>query len=397
MFKHLFKLIWNKKKQNALMIIEMFFSFMVMFAVFTMGVYAYNNYRQPVGFNYEDVWTVSFMPPSNIHTADSMVRFHEVLKKRLYAMPEITELSLSSNNVPFSMNTSNSSMHYNKQHSELSNFYHTEETYDDVLEMKMIEGRWFSKADDGLRYTPVVINRKLKEAFFGDENAVGKVLGGEIDEAGDSKGFKITGVVENVKEKGSYQVVENGVYIRLDSTAYNWISSMLVKVRPGTGAAFESSLFKTLSNAIGSSIEIEHLDRKLVTRDKLMLVPMIIVGVVGGFLMINVALGLFGVLWYNINKRKGEIGLRRAVGASGNSVAKQLVGEALVLSTLSLILGCFFAIQFPLMNLFDLSANIYGVAIVLSVIFIYLLVIVCAIYPGRQAAGVYPAIALHEE
>ena len=79
-----------------------------------------------------------------------------------------------------------------------------------------------------------------------------------------------------------------------------------------------------------SSIEIEHLDKKLAARNKIFLVPAIIAIVVACFLIINVALGLFGVLWYNINKRRSEIGLRRAVGASGNSVSKQLVGEALV-------------------------------------------------------------------
>ena len=43
MFKHLFKLIWNKKKQNALLITEMLVSFMVMFAVFSMIVNFYQN------------------------------------------------------------------------------------------------------------------------------------------------------------------------------------------------------------------------------------------------------------------------------------------------------------------------------------------------------------------
>ncbi len=124
---------------------------------------------------------------------------------------------------------------------------------------------------------------------------------------------------------------------------------------------------------------------------------MIIAFIVAGFLIINVALGLFGVLWYNINKRKGEIGLRRAVGATGNSVSKQLVGEVLVLSTISLVLGCFFAVQFPLMNVFDLPAGIYLIAIAMAVAFIYALVTVCALYPGKQAAAIYPAVALHEE
>ena len=124
---------------------------------------------------------------------------------------------------------------------------------------------------------------------------------------------------------------------------------------------------------------------------------MIILLIVAGFLIINVALGLFGVLWYNINLRKSEIGLRRAVGASANDVAKQLVAEALVLSTISLIVGSFFAIQFPLMNVFDLATNTYLLAFALATIFIYLLVIICALYPGMQAAAIFPADALHED
>jgi putative ABC transport system permease protein len=108
-------------------------------------------------------------------------------------------------------------------------------------------------------------------------------------------------------------------------------------------------------------------------------------------------MGLFGVLWYNINKRRGEIGLRRAVGATGRSVSSQLVAEAMILATFSLIIGSFFAIQFPLLNVFNLPASVYLIALFLSVTFIYLLVLVCSLYPGKQAAAIYPAVALHEE
>ena len=48
MFRHLFKLIWNKKKQNFLMITEMFVSFLVIFAVFSMMVFYYHNYFHPI-------------------------------------------------------------------------------------------------------------------------------------------------------------------------------------------------------------------------------------------------------------------------------------------------------------------------------------------------------------
>jgi len=92
-----------------------------------------------------------------------------------------------------------------------------------------------------------------------------------------------------------------------------------------------------------------------------------------------------------------QIDLRRAVGATGSSVSKQLVGEAMVLSTFALIVGSFFAVQFPLLNVFDLPASVYICALILAVFFVYVLVIICALYPGRQAAAIYPAVALHEE
>jgi putative ABC transport system permease protein len=182
----------------------------------------------------------------------------------------------------------------------------------------------------------------------------------------------------------------------MDTNAIRF-GSILLKVKPQADAAFEAKLFKSLSNAIGTSIEIEHLDKKLVTKNKVMIVPMIIALIVVGFLIINVALGLFGVLWYNINKRKSEIGLRRAVGATGNSVSRQLVGEALVLSTFALIIGSFFAVQFPLLNVFNLPGSVYIIALFFAVVFIYLLVIICALYPGKQAAAIYPAVSLHED
>jgi putative ABC transport system permease protein len=208
----------------------------------------------------------------------------------------------------------------------------------------------------------------------------------------------VIGVVQSLKMKGDYAPSSAGLYARTDTGSYHWLGKFLVKVSPDADAAFEGKLYKTLANYMkNSDVEIEHLSDKRKSINLFTLVPMIALLIVACFLVINVALGLFGVLWYNINKRRGEIGLRRAIGASGQSVSSQLVYESLILATLALIVGTFFAVQFPLLNLFDLPSFVYILAIVLSVIFIYLLVFICSLYPGRQAAAIYPAVALHEE
>lgn len=398
MFSHLFKLIWNKKRQNFLLITEMFVSFLVLFAVFSMVVYFYQNYKKPRGFEYENVWAVNFSMPSQLQRNDSINLFAESMRNTLKSMPQVKELTFTGSNVPFSMSTNNTSVSMGTNQGVETNIMSSEPSYKDVLEMEMLEGRWFTKADVASKLQPVVISEGLKEKLFGN----GAAIGGTIKERNYQNEqyeprYKVVGVVASTKDKGDYQAVENNMFTLIDTGSLRWNNTILVKVQPGADAAFESKLFKTLSNMTGTSIEIEHLEKKRISKNKLALVPMIIMLIVGGFLIINVAMGLFGVLWYNINKRRSEIGLRRAIGASGNAVSNQLIGEAMVLSTLALIVGSFFAVQFPLLQVFDLPASVYMMAILLAIVFIYLLVFLCALYPGKQAAAIYPAVALHEE
>jgi putative ABC transport system permease protein len=394
MFNHLFKLIWNKKRQNSLLISEMLISFLVVFAVFTLLVYNYQNYKKPMGINDENVWVVNYSNALKTDNSDSLRLFYETLRRTLKSMPQVKEISFSSNNIPFSQTVNQSGIAFNGKKTIGVDWYQVEDSYKDALQMRVLEGRWFDKQDAVRNDWPVVINASLKESLFGHGDAVGKLIG---DYEGTGK-MKVIGVVGDVKARGDYANPGIAIYNILDTGSFHWLSRMLIQVAPNSDAAFEGRLYKTLANYLkNANVEIEHLANKRKNANYFSLVPMIVMLIVAGFLIINVALGLFGVLWYNINKRRGEIGLRRAVGASGRSVSAQLVSEALILATLSLIIGLFFAVQFPLLNIFDLPTGVYITAIILSVLFIYGLVLICSLYPGRQAAAIYPAVALYEE
>ncbi|MGZ3821797.1 MAG: ABC transporter permease [Mucilaginibacter sp.] len=393
MFKHLFKLIWNKKKQNFLLMSEMLVSFLVIFAVFTLMVYYYNNYKKPIGLNYDNLWVASYNNTYDTKSTDSLNIFYENLRRAIKSMPQVKEVSFCSDNVPFSQNQWTGDVHYKNAKSGADN-YLVDDNYKQALDIKLLQGRWFNKTDAVAKSQPVIINNVLKEKLFGTEDAIGKLIGTE------EKKFdlRIIGVIRGVKAKGDYSPPNGGIYKRIDTGSFHWLGKIMIKVTPGADAAFEGKLYKTLATYMKNShVEIEHMPNKLRSANLFNIVPMIVTLIVACFLIINVALGLFGVLWYNINKRRGEIGLRRAIGASGDAVSSQLVYESLILATLSLIVGTFFAVQFPLLNVFGLQASVYIVAMILSIIFIYLLVFVCSLYPGKQAAGIYPAVALHEE
>ncbi|RKR84548.1 putative ABC transport system permease protein [Mucilaginibacter gracilis] len=395
MFKHLFKLIWNKKKQNSLLITEMLISFMVMFAVFTLIVNYYRNYNTPMGFTYNHVWAVNYDDHQQFKNTDSLTLYYETLRKTIKSMPQIVEVSFAGGNIPFSDNTNSTGFTYKGHQISRINNYKVGAGYKDVFDMNVLEGRWFNSGDKAAAHRPVVINETLKNELFGNGRALGQIIGDRDKEKGK---LQIIGVVQDMKDKGDYYKAGRAIFNPIDTGAFRYIGQMVIKVTPNADAAFESRLYKTLTNYMKTaSVEIVHLPSMRQDVNKSTVIPMVILLTVAGFLIINVALGLFGVLWYNINKRKGEIGLRRAIGASGNAVSGQIVAESLVLASLSLIVGAFFAVQFPLLHVFDLAAGVYITAIILAIVFIYLLVLVCSLYPGRQAAAIYPAVALHEE
>ncbi|MFI5138318.1 MAG: ABC transporter permease [Sphingobacteriales bacterium] len=394
MIKHLFKLIWNKKKQNFLLMSEILVSFLVIFSVFTLVVYYYHNYKKPMGLDYKDVWVINYSNSYQTKNTDSLNLYYGMLVQTIKSMPQVKDVSFTSDNAPFTHNKNSGGVTVNNKKMDGVNWYTVDDNYKDVLSMQLLEGRWFNKGDNVTKNNAIVINSDLKEKLYGNGSALGKLIGD-----GDNKNkMKVIGVVQAIKTMGDYANTEIGLYQRTDTGSFHWLGKMMVKVTPDADAAFEGRLYKTIANYMkNSDVEIEHLSDDRTNINYFSLVPMIVLLVVACFLIINVALGLFGVLWYNINKRRGEIGLRRAVGATGKSVSSQLVNEAMILATFSLILGSFFAIQFPLLNLFDLPASVYIIALFLSIIFIYLLVLVCSLYPGRQAAAIYPAVALHEE
>src|SRR5688572_19108705 len=196
MFTHLFRLIWNKKKQNFLLLIEIFFSFIGLFVAFTFFLYPYNNYKIPTGFEHENVWAVNFNGVADIKDIDSLQMLRESVKKTLSSMDGIEDVTFSSVNYPFSGNGISTDLKYNGDDT-WAYLYTVEENYEKLMQMKMMEGRWFSGDDMVSNIRPTVINENLKKKVFGEEDALGKII--EVEASAER--MKIIGVIHNAKDE----------------------------------------------------------------------------------------------------------------------------------------------------------------------------------------------------
>jgi putative ABC transport system permease protein len=110
------------------------------------------------------------------------------------------------------------------------------------------------------------------------------------------------------------------------------------------------------------------------------------------------AIGLYGLLAFDVSQRRREIGIRMALGAKQIDVLKLVVGQGLKLAFLGIAIGL--AGAFALTRV--LSSLLYGVTpddlfSFISASLILTLVAVLSCYlPARRATKVDPMIALRD-
>jgi putative ABC transport system permease protein len=397
MIKQMFKMVWNRKRVNFLITVEIFFSFLVLFAVIFLAVYYTDNYRHPLGFSYENIWNVTIdvkQASDDYHTPEQV----ELTRQLFLAVKEFPEVedAAGAHTAPYTIGSSSSV--YRVGDREIR--YEINEVTDgfkDVMGLTLVSGRWFGREDDGANFDPVVINRRLAREAFGTEDALGKVLS-PPDARRESR---VIGIVTDFRKSGEFAGLYGYVFERkdLNDAKQRPPRNLLVKVRPGTTAEFEEKLIRRLQAiARDWSFEIEPLVEMRASNLKLTLAPIIAVGLIAGFLMIMVGLGLTGVLWQNVTQRTREIGLRRAKGATAGDIYAQILGELLMITSTGLLVGVAVVVQFPLLDLIGfVSGKVFLYSLAISVLLIYGLTVVCGLYPSRLATRVHPAQALHYE
>jgi putative ABC transport system permease protein len=397
MIKHLCKLVWNRRRSSFLMIVEIFFSFLVLFAVVTLGAYYVDNYNQPLGYTYENVWNVGidmnqasddYWSPEQVATVNQLY-----LTVRSFDEVEAIAGALS---VPYDFGGRSSGMEVHGKSIE-TGVNEVTDDFKEVLGLQLVTGRWFEKADDALNWQPLVINQKFSREIFGDEDPIGKPF---TPWASATNDVRVIGVVTDFRQGGEYAGLDYYMFERkkLDDPKQRPPRNLLIKVRPGTTAAFEEKLAERLQAVAKAwSFEIQPIVQKRESALKLRLAPVIAAGVVAAFLMIMVGLGLVGVLWQSVTQRTREIGLRRAKGATLQHVYKQILGELFILTSIGLMSGIVVVVQFPLLDLIGINTTVFGFGLVVSLVLIYALTLAAGLYPSWLATKVQPAAALHYE
>ncbi|WP_322399737.1 ABC transporter permease [Massilia luteola] len=398
MLRHLLQLTWKRKSRNLMLSLEILLAFAIVFGIAAFGLRFWQLYREPIGFDGTDTWSVAMQfsdVPADAISPDT----YDMLRRSLLELPEVRAVGFVSF-APYTLSTWR--YNFKSPQTGVTMLTDTFEASDDVaaaLGVHLVAGRWFDATDEGRPELPAVLNRSMAAALFPGRPALGQRF--LSAEAGPPHTFRVVGIVDDFRNKGPFMTPTNFVITRFaPHTSQSRVRAILLKVAPGTPRAFEARLNQRLKAVRNDwSYEIAPLASMRASLLKEQLVPLAVVAVIAAFMLLMVAFGLFGVLWQNTTRRIPEIGLRRALGASAASIYRQIVFEQLLLCSVAVAVGLVLLVQLPLTGALGDALNwpVFAGAVLLSMAVIYLLSLACSLYPGWRASRLDPAAALHYE
>lgn len=367
---------------------------MILFVVFGFVIANLRMYQTPLGFETKNQW-VAHLDILDTEDSTEVANMKERLLKEIQAMPYIEAASFGCSRTPFRMSMWTTGTDDNG-FELFTCLLAGDEYFLETRGLKLLEGRWFTEEDENAKYRPVVVSKKVIEDSFEGRMYLDSIFDfGEEETVG--KFCKIIGVVDHYKYFGEFEDEWAASFFYFPHTS-KFTSNLNMKVSSKAPPEFEEEVNKTIASiSKKSDFVILDLEKRRRENSKGTWVPMVALMSICLFLVLNVALGLFGVLWYNISKRRAEIGLRRTLGASPGRITNQFIWEVMIVTFSGILLGLLFAIQFPILEFFDTENANYYYAMLSAATLILVLVFICSVFPSRQAAGIHPALALHED
>jgi putative ABC transport system permease protein len=168
MIIHLFKLIWSRKRRNFLIMLQLFVSFLALFAFIGLNIKKFSNYFRPLHYDYENVWAINFS--FNGIKDDQAKLYREKIESKLQKLKEI-ELISASSVVPFYNWPNKTTLFFNKQE-YMARKFEVDEHFQKLLNIELLKGHWFKRQDLVSHIIPIIITESLAREI--GDNPLGK-------------------------------------------------------------------------------------------------------------------------------------------------------------------------------------------------------------------------------
>lgn len=280
------------------------------------------------------------------------------------------------------------------------NILGSNDQFNRIFNMTIIEGNYFSKEDEDAGRRVTVLGYTVKQNLFGDSIALGKLV-----KINDSE-HRVIGVIKPTGDKLGFNV-DDMVFVPTKSALRLFNTDKLFGIR--ASAKSRSGLDDAVAD-LTQILKERHNgeeDFTVITQVTMMdsmntILNMLTyaLGAIAFISMLVGGIGIMNIMLVSVTERTREIGIRRAVGARRSDILKQFMIEAIVISVSGGLLGILFSliitnVLYFFLPGFDMRPPFW---VIPPSFFMSLITgLVFGVWPARKAAHIQTIDALRYE
>jgi predicted permease len=272
--------------------------------------------------------------------------------------------------------------------------------YFHTLQTPLLAGREFDERDGANAPKVAIVNEEFGKRVFAGANPVGRSFRVEADAGKPDDVHQIVGLVKNTKYNGLREEARAIAFLPIAQDEETPEDLTFLVRSHGPLSTTIGGIRRTMEEMQrGMLVQFRVLEVQVaqsVTRERLMANLSAGFGILAALLS---TLGLYGVVAYSVARRRQEIGVRIALGASRRNVLGLVCGEAgrlLVIGLAIGIAGAYAVSRYAASLLFGLQPGDVT-SLALGCALLTLTAITAALVPARRATRVDPAVALRNE
>jgi putative ABC transport system permease protein len=268
-----------------------------------------------------------------------------------------------------------------------------------TIEAPLLAGRDFNENDTLISPLVAIVNEKFAQSFFGGADPVGRTFRRKPEGKPD-KVYQIVGLVRNTKYRDLRESFSPIVFIT-ENQDQNPEADSTFLIRSSEGSALLIGALKDTAQRLSPEIVLNFSVFRTSVLQKLMRERLMatLSGFYGALAAVLATVGLYGIISYIAVRRKNEIGIRMAMGASKRNILTMILREGLGLVGIGLVIGTILAV----IGGRAAGAMLFGVkpadpmTLVVAIGGLTLVAVAASLLPAVRATAVHPMQVLREE
>jgi macrolide transport system ATP-binding/permease protein len=272
-------------------------------------------------------------------------------------------------------------------------------TYFQTLGAELLQGSWFSEADNPTGPQRVIVNKTLADKFMPGLDPLKQQIWFTYSPT--ERPRQVIGVIRDVKEGPLDTPARPAIYTPMEASPRLFFNLIVrAENRPDALASSVQNAIRSV-DADAVTFQVQTMEDRIRRSPAAFLhrYPAVLGGVFAFVAMLLGTVGLYGLVAYSVSQRTQEIGIRMALGAQRSDVLRMVLSQGLRLIIPGVVAGALSAI----VAAYLVRSMLFGVTVADPLIFAVVTVLLATVtmfasfLPARQATKVDPIVALRYE